>query len=410
MFTPTEGFGLNSVTVNCHSGNGLGSTSTTPTGDGTFTGSLDTTYCTGGANKLDAWASWRDPFGQFHSWSAPAVAVTVGNPPRLSVPSWSERYFSPNGDSQEDTATLYYCLSAAADLNATVVDGDGTKVRTLESGVSHTGNLNCDGSWNHTLEWDGKDDAGKVVADGVYTLRLHAVDAAGQSGDASSRLGVDTRTSGTLTSPTAGDTLAGLATFAFQPTSGFSVNRVDLNFDTGGGTSIHNASPDGVWRTSMYTGSLKNGPAVLHQAITYTDPFGASHTWTGPDTPIVIDVTALPLTATADPTTGPAPLATTFHIDTSDPQARTVHYTINFGDQTAIAEGDIASPYAALEVAHTYANPGAYRAVVTVTNSAGRPPPARSTSPPPAAPMPHPPPTSPLTSAPVWPRCLCWQP
>jgi PKD repeat protein len=202
-------------------------------------------------------------------------------------------------------------------------------------------------------------------------IRLHAVDGAGQSGDASSRLGVDTRTPGALTSPAAGDTLAGLAQFAFQPTTGFQIVRVDLNFDTGGGTSIHNASPDGVWRTSMYTGSLKNGPAVLHQAITYTDPLGASHYWTGPDTPVVIDVTALPLAATADPATGPAPLATTFRIDTSDPQARSVHYTVNFGDRTTNAEGDIGSPYAAIEVAHSYASPGAYRAVVTVTNSAG---------------------------------------
>jgi PKD repeat protein/flagellar hook assembly protein FlgD len=371
VFTPTEGFGLNSVTVGCHSGNGLGSTSTTPAGDGTFVGTLDSTNCASGDNKLDAWASWYDPFNQSHSWSAPAVAVTVGNPPRLSVPSWSERYFSPNGDSQEDTATFYYCLSAAADVDVTVVDADGAKVRTLESGVSHTGSLNCEGSYNHSLTWDGKDDAGEVVADGVYTLRLHAVDGAGQSGDASSRLGVDTRTPGALTTPAAGDTLAGLATFAFQPTSGFPVDQVDLNFDTGGGTSIHNASPDGVWRTSMYTGSLKNGAAVLHQAIAYTDPFGVTHTWTGPDTPVVIDVTTLPLTATADPATGPAPLATTFRIDTSDPQARTVHYTINFGDRTAIAEGDVGSPYATIEVAHTYASPGAYRAVVTVTNSAG---------------------------------------
>ena len=210
-----------------------------------------------------------------------------------------------------------------------------------------------------------------MVADGAYSLRLHAVDGAGQSGDASSRLGVDTRTPGALTTPAAGDTLAGLATFAFQPTSGFPVDRVDLSFDTGGGASIHNASPDGVWRTSMFTGSLKNGPAVLHQSIRYNDPLGVSHTWTGPDTPVVIDVTALPLAASADPATGPAPLATTFRIDTSDPQARTVHYTIDFGDQSATAEGDIASPYAAIEVAHTYANPGAYRAVVTVTNSAG---------------------------------------
>jgi hypothetical protein len=32
----------------------------------------------------------------------------------LSVPSWNERYFSPNGDDQEDTATVLYCLGQSA--------------------------------------------------------------------------------------------------------------------------------------------------------------------------------------------------------------------------------------------------------------------------------------------------------
>jgi hypothetical protein len=47
----------------------------------------------------------------------------------------------------------------------------------------------------------------------------------------------------------------------------------------------------------------------------------------------------------------------------TDPQARTVHYAVSFGDGTASQEGDIAAPYDAVTVPHTYANAGAYRAV-----------------------------------------------
>ena len=56
----------------------------------------------------------------------------------------------------------------------------------------------------------------------------------------------------------------GLARFVFTPTSGFAINYVNLSFDTGGSASIYNASPDGVWRTSIYTGALRNGPANLY--------------------------------------------------------------------------------------------------------------------------------------------------
>src|SRR5262249_27609236 len=73
----------------------------------------------------------------------------------------------------------------------------------------------------------------------------------------------------------------------------------------------------------------------------------------------------------ADPATGSAPLSTTLHIDTSDPQARTVHYSVDFGDGSSKATGDISAPYATVDLTHTYTSAGAYRAVVTVTNSAG---------------------------------------
>ena len=74
---------------------------------------MDTTQCADGANGLVAVVSWIDPFGVAHSWSAPAVSVTINNgastPPQLSIPSWVKTYFSPNGDGQADTQP---CTSA----------------------------------------------------------------------------------------------------------------------------------------------------------------------------------------------------------------------------------------------------------------------------------------------------------
>ena len=207
----------------------------------------------------------------------------VGNPPRVSVPSFSERYFSPNGDSQEDTTRVFYCLSTAANLDVTVVDADGAKVRTLEDGVSHTGSVNCDGSYNNSLEWDGKDDAGKVVADGAYTVRLHAVDAAGQTEDATNRLGVDTRSPGALTSPAPGDTLAGLARFVFQPTDNFLLRRdrpVLRHRRLGQHQQRLRQRGPGAPASTLV--SCRTGRPSCTPSVRFTDAFGAIHSWNGP--------------------------------------------------------------------------------------------------------------------------------
>ena len=77
-----------------------------------------------------------------------------------------------------------------------------------------------------------------------------------------------------------------------------------------------------------------------------------------------------PLTFTADGSDGPAPLATTFHLTSSDPNAGTVDYTIAFGDGTSTS-GQINPPYSTVDVAHTYGTVGSYEATATVTNAGG---------------------------------------
>ena len=134
--------------MSCQSGGGYSSASS-PGSDGTFSGSIDTTSCADGSNGMVAVASWTDPFGVAHSWCAPAVSVTINNaastPPQLSIPSWVKTYFSPNGDGQEDTATVYFCLfknanvDVSAKIDATVVDASGATVRTIESGTDTSG-------------------------------------------------------------------------------------------------------------------------------------------------------------------------------------------------------------------------------------------------------------------------------
>src|SRR5690349_14931431 len=73
--------------------------------------------------------------------------------------SASHRYFSPDGDGQEDTTYIYYCLAESANVTITVTDSAGQGIRTLEDGFSRQGQDSCSG-WNNYASWDGKDDGG----------------------------------------------------------------------------------------------------------------------------------------------------------------------------------------------------------------------------------------------------------
>lgn len=64
-----------------------------------------------------------------------------------------------------EQAKLSFVLQRAQPVSATVVDDDGEPVRTLLDGALRA-------SGRETLAWDGRDDAGRIVAEGDYRLRV----------------------------------------------------------------------------------------------------------------------------------------------------------------------------------------------------------------------------------------------
>ncbi|HEY6324561.1 MAG TPA: CARDB domain-containing protein, partial [Thermoanaerobaculia bacterium] len=85
----------------------------------------------------------------------------------------SNRYFSPNGDGVQDTTELDFRLSGPMTVSIQAVDVRGNVVRT----AAGAGYANVAGG---SFVWDGKDDAGRVVADGDYVLRVVAADGTAQ--------------------------------------------------------------------------------------------------------------------------------------------------------------------------------------------------------------------------------------
>ena len=75
-------------------------------------------------------------------------------------------HFSPNGDDYRDTTEIGFDLSEAASVTFMVVDSEGKEVRRIVSERRLAGDA------KHRWSWDGRDDEGKFVADGVYRMRV----------------------------------------------------------------------------------------------------------------------------------------------------------------------------------------------------------------------------------------------
>ena len=98
-----------------------------------------------------------------------AVAFTVTEKLKLehsplTAPRFT-RQFSPVCNCETDKARLEIRFRHAERVDAAVVDSGGSAVRTLARNERVR-------KGDHTFVWNGRDDAGAVVPDGVYRLRL----------------------------------------------------------------------------------------------------------------------------------------------------------------------------------------------------------------------------------------------
>jgi hypothetical protein len=74
--------------------------------------------------------------------------------------------FSPNGDGVQDRARIGFDLSEPAEVSFSIIDDDGNEVRELFDDRELAGDT------KHRFAWDGRDDDGEVVPDGVYRMRV----------------------------------------------------------------------------------------------------------------------------------------------------------------------------------------------------------------------------------------------
>jgi len=94
------------------------------------------------------------------------------------------KQFSPNGDRYRDTTQVGFDLSEPATVTFAILDGEGNEVRRIVD------NRPLAGDEKHRFRWDGRDDDGALVPDGVYRMRVVRRDE-GRVIDSTKRIRID---------------------------------------------------------------------------------------------------------------------------------------------------------------------------------------------------------------------------
>jgi flagellar hook assembly protein FlgD len=107
----------------------------------------------------------------------PYEVVVDNTPPLVEIEeiAESDRIFSPDGDGNKDNLLIGQTGSLEDRWDAAIYDMTGSLVKTFDLSNTEPG----------PITWDGTDDAGTIVADGVYEYRITATDRAQNTGGSS---------------------------------------------------------------------------------------------------------------------------------------------------------------------------------------------------------------------------------
>ncbi len=371
--TPTAGINVTSASWSLP---GCSWSQNTADPDGLFrvTGA-DTAGCTAGEQTMWWSLNWTDTHGRGHSYSD-SITVTVTDTTAPTVQVYNPSYYQQQTITRTNPTTLstiwmpFTCIDGSAvTWDFALTNSRGDTVRTWTPDQAHTSNRCNNYYYDAYLYLDGTDPDGNPPPDGDYTFTATTTDTGGLTGNATATITIDTRTPGTLTTPTEGTTLAGRPRFVFDPASQAAISRVDYNV-AGRSFSTYNAGSDGKWRTSYPMGDMPKGQATVSWGVAWRTSNGREYYYSGAPFEVAIDPVAIPLTATADPTSGLAPLKTILRIDASDPQSRDLTARVNWGDGT-IETRQMVSPYDQPALDHEFAEPGKYTVFVPVSNGQG---------------------------------------
>jgi len=116
--------------------------------------------------------------------SSLVVVAELGDVPLLGAVDVEPATITPNGDGVNDEASVrvtVYHVEGRHRLGVGVFDLSGRRVRDISLDSEHP-------SGEHSVVWDGRDDAGQVLPPGMYIVRVHLPTDAGASGTTVTRI------------------------------------------------------------------------------------------------------------------------------------------------------------------------------------------------------------------------------
>lgn len=144
-----QAFSAGSISLSWNGRNGYNSI----VGDGTYTVKITATDYVGLTSTLVS-----------------ASVVVEGQIPLITINSLSPSLLKVTGTS---ISTLKYTVSEPVSMNIKIYDQRNNLIRTLVNNETKTG--------TNTIGWNGKNDAGMLVNDGIYTIKLNASDLSGKT-------------------------------------------------------------------------------------------------------------------------------------------------------------------------------------------------------------------------------------
>ena len=198
-----------------------------------------------------------------------------------------DRYFSPDGDGQEDTLDVQYYLGAAATVSWTITDAGGATVKTA------AGQSEPAFQWQ-TIHLDGSSDTGTLPA-GQYTLNITGTTASNLTGTTLVAFGITRGPIAHLTAPTAGQTIAGTSVPASLVTdtglpSGASITYAYMQSTVNGDSSYLSSSINSSTLTGTFdTTQAIDGDNLLSASVDWTDPLGGGHAYSTPGVSVTVD-------------------------------------------------------------------------------------------------------------------------
>jgi len=122
--------------------------------------------------------------GKTTNYSISVNNIFDATPPSITSHTISNQVFSPNGDTIEDTTSIDLAFSEDVKVDFDIINSSDVKVKDIYDSVKVK---NPDAKI-----WDGKDNAGILVAEGVYTIKIVITDMADNSvTDISKKIAVD---------------------------------------------------------------------------------------------------------------------------------------------------------------------------------------------------------------------------